>query len=481
MLRACLTSAAVAAVYVGACADPYGTQDGPRLGDDAGVVADAVAPPGCDPTKSPKDAPLCVDDSFGVFVAQSGNDSARGTKAAPVRNLAKGLELAVQAGLPRLYIAEGTYEVAAEIRSPISVYGGLNAAWSYSGVKPRLAPRKGVALRITGVSGAVLVEDVAIEGAADVAVKGDSAIALFVSESANVTLRNVAVRAGPATDGAKGASFSNYSEPTAAKGPDALGTLGGKGVKCTCIDGATSSGGDGAAANGSGISSGSSSPAVGGANQGTSLPVGCSPGAIGANGLGGGTAAAVVSPGALSAAGWSSAQTGARAPNGRPGQGGGGGGASSNTGNGGGAGGCGGCGGASGGAGDNGGSSFALLSFQSTVVVSADSLLASDSAGAGGAGADGQPAQTEGIGGNGSCKGGLGGKGGGGSAGNGGAGGHSSPVAYAGPVPQLGNTTLTPATAPAKGGAPGAVGTGAAAGSAGLGGPNGQVVRTLAL
>lgn len=459
------------------------TADLAEGGNDAGGDAfpDVVVPPGCDLTKAPKDSAACVDDGVGVFVAPSGDDGATGKKAAPVKTIGKGVELAASRGLPRVYVCEGTYDAAVEIKAAASVYGGFSCAWTYTGAKPKLAPPKGIALRVTKASGAVLVEDFEIVGSADQNAPGDSAITAFVSESSNVTFRNVSLAAGNATAGSKGASRSNYTGSNATKGANGSGATAGIATICTCTDATTSTGGSGASGAGGGIQNGSANPAVGGANAGSTSATTCGDGQPGVNGAGGTAGTSSSAAGTVSAAGWTNAATGPNAPNGNPAQGGGGGGAKTDVTSAGGGGGCGGCGGAGGAAGTNGGSSFALLSFNSTVSIEAGALV-SGGAGRGGDGGDGQAGQGGGGTGTGpACNGGAGGNGAGGSGGGGGAGGHSVPIAFVGTEPRVSGATITPG-AKGSGGSGGGAGAGLGnAGTAGTAGPEGKSQNTLSL
>ncbi|CAN5925089.1 hypothetical protein BH11MYX4_BH11MYX4_29600 [soil metagenome] len=465
----------------GLCDDPGSCKEGD--GSDAGGLdgpigeggADVVAPPGCDLTKSPKDSANCIDDAVGVFVSPTGDDGATGKKAAPVKTIAKGVDLAASKGLPRVYVCEGTYDTAVEIKAPLSVFGGLTCAWSYSGAKPKLAPPNGAALRVTKVTGPVVVEDLEIVGSADAGKPGSSSIAALVIGSANVTFRSSALTAGDGAGGGAGGSASNYS--TAAK--DGVGTVsGGAAVTCTCLDGSTSSTGGKGGAIGAGGDPGSATPTVGGINSGLGGAT-CTPGTLGANGLANARGEGGSRAGSLTSDGWIAADDGTSGAKGNPGQGGGGGGGrTAFAGGGGGA--CGGCGGAGGKPGAAGGSSFALLSFQSTVAVEGGALKTS-SGGIGGTGGNGQDGQGGGAPGVGACDGGPGGSGAAGSGGGGGAGGHSAPIAFVGTEPRVSGATITPGSkgGSGPGGQPGA-GPGSV-GNAGGSGAEGKAQNTLAL
>ena len=456
----------------------------PDGGTDAGAP-DVVAPPGCNLTESPKESAACVDDAVGVFVSPSGDDGATGKKLAPVKSISKGIELAASRGLPRVYVCEGTYETSVEIKAPVSIHGGFSCQWAYTGAKPKLAPPKGIALRVTGAGAGVVVEDLEVVGSADANTPGDSAIAVFVTESPNVTFRRTNLSGGAGIAGGKGAARSNYAGASAAKGGDANVAVAGAGPTCSCTNSTTSKGGNGAAGNGAGFSDGSATPPVGTTNVGASGTIACGDGQSGANAIAT-TLAGKPSPaaGTILSSGWESTKIGTTGGDGNPGQGGGGGGAKTtlNMGNGsaGGGGGCGGCGGGGGGAGSNGGSSFALVVFNSSVNVDSGTLVTAG-AGRGGAGGDGQEGQGGGAVGGGACNGGPGGSGAGGSGGGGGAGGQSVPVAFVGREPTVTNATVTPGTKGA-GGPGGTPGGGAGnPGAPGMPGPEGKAQNTLAL
>jgi len=462
-------AAAASLLALLASSDGVPTQDGGFEGR-----ADVIAPPGCDPTKSPKESPACVSNDFGVFVSPLGKDGATGKKTDPLRSIAE----AVGKGKPRVYVCEGTYDANVAITTPVAIYGGLTCLWQPSETaRPKLAPPKGIALRVTKVAGAVEIADLDVVGSADANTPGDSAIAAFVSESDGVTFRRTNLTAGAGTAGTKGASRSNYAGATATKGGDGNVGVAGAGASCTCGDATLSKGGTGAAVGGL-PSDGSATPNAGVSNGGLSGNTTCTDGESGANGIANIAGMPGTSAGVLTSAGWTSVVAKpANAPNGNPAQGGGGGGSKANINFGGGGGACGGCGGAGGAPGINGGSSFALLSFNATALMDAG-LLMTAGGGTGGTGGDGQAGQSGGALGGGACNGGHGGNGAGG---GGAAGGYSVPVAFVGNEPKVTGATVTP-------GAKGAAGPGGAAGAGpgnagapGTPGPEGKAQTTLAL
>lgn len=452
------------------------------VSSDDGGLATTPLPDACDPARSLAESPACIADELGIFVSEAGNDANAGSKAAPVKTIQHGLELASVRTLGRLYVAAGDYPENVSVTIPVTIHGGLDAAFMPAPMRAVVAPRWGTAFRIVGVAGAVRIEDVAATGV--VAAPGSgldrgSAVSVFVAESSDVTLARMDIVAGPGDEGLGGGRGFARSVPD--PGRSAEGATGGNGMGCFCNGQYYSGAGRGADGDGTRIKGGSSIPSVGVPNAGTSSATTCTNGGDGANGGPGGKGAPVTVAGELTREGWITAHGSSPAPDGYPGQGGGGGGAKTALNLGGGGGTCGGCGGFGGSPGHNGDSSFALLSVSSTVTV-VDSRLASGNAGRGGAGGNGSEGGAGGAGGAGACAGGRGGYGAGGSGGSGGLGGNSAAVAYRGAEPTLRDVRLTIGTA-GEGGAAGAPGggVGSATGAAGVAGTAGVARELLSL
>ncbi len=420
--------------YKGAC--PDGGLDATLDGRADGSIVDA--PPGCDLAKDPKDSTACIEDSVGVFVSPTGDETNDGSKAAPVKTLTNALTKLK--GRSRIYVCEGTYVESVDVQIGMAVYGGFKCAdWSYSGAKPRFAGAKpDYVLRVSNVNSAVLLEDLELDGADAIGISGASSAALFVDTSTNVTATRVLLTSGAAGAGANG-QRTDYTYPTPArlKGNDAIGSSGGGENTVICPDGTTTKGGKGGD---SGFDGADGTP--GGSNKGT--VAGCissvgggkgGDGSAGANGVG------ATSNGTLDSSGWHGAAGGDATASGSPGQGGGGGGGYTGAG---GTGGAGGCGGAPGGGGKGGGISVGIIALNSTLKLSTSAINAA-SGGKGGAGTSGQVGQTpggfRGNGSGGACNGGNGGSGGNGGAGGGGAGGHSIGVLWKGSQPQIDSVT----------------------------------------
>jgi hypothetical protein len=449
------------------------------VGDGGGV--DVL--PGCDVAKSPSDEPCLVSEKYGVFVAPDGVDTNGGTKTAPVKTLAHALEVAAGRNV---YVCNGKYEETLSIQgstSDVGVFGGFTcpgasdggAAWAYvAGTRATVkVATPTYALRIANTSKRVRVEDVAFE-VADATAPGAASVAGFVSDSTDVTLRRVSLKAGHG--GAPGAAGQTPTAalPVATKGTD--GASGGTAVTCPCANGVSSVGGKG----GTNLGNGDTGAPNPGGGVGGDATKACQLGGKGGGGAGAMNASAANASaviGSVSSLGWASA-SGPIGDRGATGQGGGGGASADATGIGGG-GACGGCGGEPSSGGAGGGSSIGLLVLQSKVTIVESNLVTGDASngGVGVVGQAGATGATGGLpGGGGGCSGGVGGKGGDGAASGGGAGGSSVGVVWnGGTAPNVDTATQNAFTH-------GAAGTGGVGGAPGINdGPKGVAQAVLGL
>jgi len=499
----------------GASGSGHGGSGHAGTSGDAGSAGDGGT--GCDATKSPSEETCLVSDEYAIFVAPTGKDGAGGSKAGPVKTIAKALTLA---GKTKIVIAcDGTFDEQVKLTAGAKLYGGFACPggatpWIYeSGKKAKVAPStKGYALSIASGASSVVIEDFEFD-AKDGVDAGESSIAAFVNTSTAVVLTRVKLVAGKGADGANGASVPT---PAASGAPGSNGVAactvtmidtpnrGGAEVASMCGGAPSGSvggkGGDGGINNSSGGNgergapvpqpdAGQGSAGGGEINSGWGCSVGAGLGGAtaGANGLTQPDALGGTGGGTLTSTGYTP-PSGVTALDGTPGQGGGGGGGAKaptalaacggnpRTGASGGSGGGGGCGGKGGGGGMGGGASIALASVSSTVALDHVDLVAV-SGGNGGNGGARQPGGSGGKGGDGasatdaadSCAGGSGGKGGAGGNGGGGAGGPSLGIAFVGTAPTQSMVSTTLASAPSVGGADGTgATTGPGAGSAGL-------------
>ena len=445
-------SAVLCSVLGGACSsfDGDGSGDTPG-GDDAG--ADRLvtgSSPTCDPSEDTKDPNGCVADEHGLFVDSfSGDDGNNGTKKSPLRSISAAL--ASSTDKPNIYVCEGTYAEHLTNARAASIFGGYACAdWSYSGIKAKVVPTDaGVVLSLTQVRDSVIVSDLEIT-----APPGNGAITssvgVFVGSAKAVKLRRLSVTAGAGAKGRNGVRGDSgsivkvSSGSTVSTGVSGSGLNGGAAKTCTCGNGATSTGAKGGDAAGTtdgadGMPAYASMPA-GGKGQ---TAAECAVGGAGSMGAEAPVPTDATPPpvATIDAAGWH-AGDGGDGTIGNAGQGGGGGGGA--AGGGGGGGGCGACPGTGGGGGKAGGSSIALVTFESTVVLTASTFTSGvpADAGDGALGGGAQSGGMEGTGVGGGCSGGRGGSSSDGAAGSGGAGGVSAAIAYRGTKPMADGTTL---------------------------------------
>ncbi|MCL2722903.1 MAG: hypothetical protein FWD69_00555 [Polyangiaceae bacterium] len=474
-----VVGAAHAACYKTTC-EGYGTCPYP---DDYSKDAtpDVNIPDGCDATADPKDFPACLIDSYAVFIdSNNGDDSAPGTKTSPVKTITHALTLL--GDKPRIYICgDGTLTEHVELASTISLVGGYDCSWTYTGQKPKISPTTiGPALTLTKLD-QVIISDLAFE-AQSATNPGESSIAVIANQS-NVNFKRCDLRAGAGQngrDGNAGVASTNYdtTKTRAPTGNSATGSTGGDSQDCStnrCATGPQSGGGQGGTGGADSTNGTDGTPNNGGGKSGTAN-MDCGSGGLGGKGGDGtsgqsGTTPTAPTPGmvtsgsgALGAEGiWMPAmsQTGIL---GSVGQGGGGGGGGDpgdgSAAGGGGGGGCGGCGGSPGTAAQAGGASIALISYRSQVTLAGCTLTAGQ-AGNGGQGAAGQSGQLGGFGGDQKspgCQGGAGGKGGDGGSSAGGSGGIAAGILWTGDAPPTTESTnITPGYKgnPGVGGNPG--------------------------
>jgi hypothetical protein len=414
----------------------------------------------CDATQSPRTEGCLVTDEYGVFVSAAGDDTAAGTKDAPLKTITKAVEVAA-ASDKAVLVCTAIYDEHVVITAGARIYGGFSCTdWSADATgRPLVKPQtSSEALKIDSVTDAVLIEGMSFE-VGDAVAAGETALTAIVNESPNVTLRAVSLKAGKGKAGANG-TLTPFTFPSAeslngnAEGPAGMG--GGE-KTCNCQAGLMSVGGGGGPPSSTGQAGAKGGPDHGGGAAGQ--PGSCVPSGGGGDGNNApptSTASGALLLGSVVAGAWSPA-SGADGATGSPGQGGGGGASRNSSGHGGG-GGCGSCGGNGGPGGQGGGGSIALLILESGVVIES-TVLATADAGNGGGGAAGQAGQAKaGSGGNSldnanSCGGGVGGLGAAGAAGGGGAGGISIGVLWKGttePVLSV-DTTVTNGKAGAKG------------------------------
>jgi hypothetical protein len=462
-------------------------------GDDAGTPKTDSGKP----TK-PEPAPECVakpgadepDDAFldtncdgidgdatgAVFVSPNGDDTASGASDAPVKSIAKAIEVATSTSKD-VYVCNATYSENLSLAKSVRVFGGYDCAtWTRSSAHATVAPSSGIPLRLAKVT------DASFDGidfvAPDAIDASGSSIAVVVDQSTGIAFRRSLLESGAGANGTPGAngvaltvaahngadgqsvtiaSCSAYSEPwpgtvcaSAAPGGNYATDPGCKGAWVGVLGGKGGSGGNqhealAATAGGTPVGGGAAgTPSASGGSVGQAGTVG----AAGTNGVSGGDIGTIVN------GNYVASNAGTNGTDGVHGRGGGGGAggwsalicqdicSAYSLGSGGGQGGYGGCGGNAGKGGAAGGASIAILVIDSSVELS-ESTLRTAQGGKGGAAGAGSAGQLGGAGGKGGANaaskvaakgtaGGNGGKGGNGGAGGPGGGGASVAIVVKG-------------------------------------------------
>lgn len=408
-----------------------------------------------------------VIDACGVFVqADAAGGTEDGTQAHPYKTLQSAID---NAGTKRVYAcASAPYAEAVTVTTSLDLFGGFDCtkgwSWTATGRSALNAPVGAVALTLTKQADGSKIAGLAITSAS-ATTKGGSSVAVTV-EDITATLVSCSVTAGDGMAGDDGVTPSGTAtKGTDATPPDAMtmnacinasALVGGSPGTLTCEDGPTA-GGVGGKGGIAGTDSGNGQPGLDGSSADLANGLGgagesatkCAVGIVGKDGDNGAAGDAGVSPGTLSLKGIGDTSVTDGKPGTRGNGGGGGGGAKAGVmlcaggvdGNGasGGGGGAGGCGGKGGGGGKAGGSSIAVVSLGTKLVLTNVSLKVGKG-GAGGKGVLGQAGGDFGAGAKGGaasggvkagCQGGNGGSGGLGGSGGGGRGGHSVGLAYA--------------------------------------------------
>jgi hypothetical protein len=397
---------------------------------------------------------LSVSLPSGIFVSSAtGAPGNPGTPALPVSTIAIGLSLAAAQGLSNVYVAEGAYVEAVNLRSGISIWGGFEASgWARDPATHSTAvyspSNQGV---IGNADSGLTLDGLRIYGGAATAT-GVSSYGVYLSSCNNVTIHDCWIESGPGRFGTSGTPGSGGTNGS----PGNIGQPGCENSTWPCDTCSQPVGGTGGSTPTSlrGGAGGNAGLGPGSGSQGQS-GLGPSPGSGGFGGSGGGNGNGQVgysgAPGAYGSTGAAGASVGTsggsgyivalagvggNAIDGSGGGGGGGGGGGTvdcdSYGSSGGGGGAGGTYGHGGTAGTSGTGSFAVWLYQSVGIVVDGCTLVTDDGGTGGLGGSGGTGGTGGLGGSGGPyggsssqeDGGLGGRGGdGGRGGNGGQGG----------------------------------------------------------
>ncbi len=177
----------------------------------AGCVATGADDPDDNFTDSNCDG-IDGDKSKAIFVAKTGSDTADGSIDLPVATLSHGIELASAKGKD-VYVCKGDYsQDTIQLNTKgVRVYGGYDCSAKWvrnSQSQAHLVSTSSTAVSIKDVGDAVVFDQVDIT-AANGEAGSESSIAVFVSNSKNVTLRLGTLAAGSGADGVQPVTPAN--------------------------------------------------------------------------------------------------------------------------------------------------------------------------------------------------------------------------------------------------------------------------------
>ena len=420
-----------------------------------------------------------------IYVARSGNDTAAGTKMAPMKSIAAAITRA-SASMPPLavFVKSGVYPEPITMKVGVSVYGGFDDAWAQNpAVTTEIDSPTSPAVTFDAINAGTVLDKVTVKSP-DATSPGQSSVAVVITGSKMIELRAVTVLPGIGAAGIDGSDGGNGTAGTNGAsgnpGVERSGAflcnnravpLGGGGGTSSCgrtggTGGQPGTGSSGGSSGGTGVNGTPGGPGAPGSRQDGGGGGNGNPGGNGSSGAGGVEVGVFVGSSYMPSNG--SAATSGASGNGGGGGGGGGGGTTDcdSTGSSGGGGGAGGCTGSGGMPATGGGGSFGVLAVDSAIVVKSSTVTANRGGaggrggrgGVGGAGGAGGPGGPYG-GGSEQDDGGFGAAGGpGGAGGNGGHGGGGGGGPSAGLV-CLGTSTIAIPQSTVEGGTGGDGGT----------------------
>lgn len=449
----------------------------PDASEETGDASEAAVDTAIDSSPTCGDETCVISDVTGIFVTSYGDDSYPGTRDKPVRTL--GHAQALAGSTKYVFACAETFSETLVLTDGLRLVGGLSCAggsWGApTGMTTINAPASPAIRALALEKGALLANLKVI--APDGKVSGESSIGLFAANAKNLRVIHSSVTAGYGAGGANGAAGADATG-TATDGSPGYDSMlsidyesfagttkmtGGFGGTLASIGGRGGSSYTGTAFSEDAENGGAASGTLGCGLGGRRATAGgsCIAGQKGCVGTPGTKGAGGLSVGTLSLSGYQATNAGEAGGDGAPGGGGGGGSAGRRTlpgssqvmGGSGGGGGGGGFPGAGGKAGTPGGASIAILSFQSSVAITASQLTTKGggTGGSGGPGGFGNAGGKAGAGGKAlsgysdtqGCEGGTGGKGGDGGSGGGGGGGPSVGLGFAGASPVITDVSIS--------------------------------------
>ncbi|MBA3391410.1 MAG: hypothetical protein H0T89_02145, partial [Deltaproteobacteria bacterium] len=170
---------------------------------DASVGGDGASTPDAQTCDGPMQLPCGA-----VYVAKSGNDSAAGTKAAPLKTIAVGIAKAGATGQKAVFVKYGIYAESITMSPGITVYGGFDDAWERNPAVDTEIVGTSPTVRFEAITVPTVLDGVTVKSA-DATGVGESSYAVLVTSSQMIELRDVTVVAGIGAAGQDGSNGSN--------------------------------------------------------------------------------------------------------------------------------------------------------------------------------------------------------------------------------------------------------------------------------
>ncbi|HET9625447.1 MAG TPA: hypothetical protein VFP84_28965, partial [Kofleriaceae bacterium] len=189
--------------------------DAPGTGADGGigsVIDGAVDAPVTPPTSLCDGLPCTA-----VYVATTGDDSAAGTAAAPLKTVGAAItKAAAQKPVAGVIVQAGSYAEAVTMVAGVSIFGGVDATWKHADGAVTEIVGDSPAVTFNGITTATTLDHLTVRSN-DGAAPSAPSIAVLVTGSQHIELDSVMVLPGSGANGANGASGGNGASGTAGK------------------------------------------------------------------------------------------------------------------------------------------------------------------------------------------------------------------------------------------------------------------------
>jgi hypothetical protein len=221
---------ALGAIVVAPGCDAFGGDSDDKAVDQPAPAADGGGAPDADGPKAPPvGGPATsseLTNALGIFVANTGSDSADGTSERPLARIQPAIDLAKKVG-KRVYVCAGTYLEALVVADSISIVGGLDCSaptWKTSTSFSRVEAPESPAIRASNIASPTRLEGLDITAPGATAPSGSS-IGLIADKASALVVARSKITAGNAMkgdNGVEGIQLANAATTTGAAIPGAV-------------------------------------------------------------------------------------------------------------------------------------------------------------------------------------------------------------------------------------------------------------------